>query len=92
MSIQANELAAIKTTGEVVFVLSITGDEALVRRPNQGNSGIFHNKETFLLTELESQQDFESRQLSHRAEMYQQIQQLTKEGNSTSESALPTLH
>jgi hypothetical protein len=55
---------AIKTTGEIVYVLSIKEDEGSVevRRPVLSESGISHTIETFFEDELESVEAYVNRE------------------------------
>lgn len=67
MTIKANEVAYLKTTGEPVFVLEIMPEGMVdVRRPSQGQNGIDHHVETFRNTELETLEEQRSKFMSEK--------------------------
>jgi hypothetical protein len=78
MTIKAQEVAFVKTTGEPVIVLEYplvnrslnsTSDTVRVRRPVNGKHGISHNVDYFESFELESLDEQRKRFISEREEM-----------------------
>lgn len=67
--IKAGELASIKASEEQVFVLQVKGDEVVVRRPTQGQNGVFHCTETFFLAELETSTERRARIAAEQLEL-----------------------
>lgn len=65
--IKAGELAIVKTSQELVFVLEVGGVTVKVRRPIMTeHSGIIHQTDEFFLGELETKEDAFKRELAER--------------------------
>jgi hypothetical protein len=64
MDIKQNDVVAIKTTGEIVFVLTVdeASGGASVRRPVLSEGGISHAVEPYLLEELETVEAYVNRE------------------------------
>lgn len=69
MSIKAGELARLKVSGEDVFILTVEGTTAMVRRPTAGQNGVFHLTEEFTLAELETPSENRSRVAAEQMEL-----------------------
>lgn len=85
MTIKAQEVAFIKTTGEAVMVLSYpnSNNKATVRRPIQGNNGIFHKTEEFNYFELETLDEQRKRYLGEREELMRKYAPKSDESPAT---------
>lgn len=78
-NIKAGQVALLKATEEPVFILQVlekgktfpelSGSVAIVRRPTQGQNGVFHSLEEFYVEELESLDDKRTRQVSEMEEL-----------------------
>jgi hypothetical protein len=83
--IYENKLARVKSSGEDVFVLSIKGDVATVRRPVGTTDGIRHLTEEFTLPELETPDEARTREMAERFSLQQKFAALsgpeTSDGN-----------
>jgi len=76
MAIGKNEVARLRITGEDVWVLDLAENGiAEVRRPVVGRDGVMHLVEYFSLAELETPDDYRTRELAERIAMQQKVMQ-----------------
>jgi hypothetical protein len=69
-------IAYVITTGEPVFIKSISGTVATVRRAIVGQNGLFYETEAFDTEELETPLKRDKRQIEQRAAAQEIIDQL----------------
>jgi hypothetical protein len=83
MTIKNNDVAFLKTTGEIVFVLEDPEDGKVgVRRPVSGQDGIRHIVEVFRVTELETQDEQRARFMAERKAVMEKYGPKTRDEQS----------